>query len=164
MTTVRASTPMYLLSRKIKAMGVKMVLSGEGSDEIFGGAERLRKRGEPYVRGADPSFHRQDTCISTPRPIARHSTRNVSVESKTSIRPTVCVPTSEQGFVLPSLIQRCRQFYRSTMAWGLEARVPFLDKTFLEVAMNIDPKEKLFSKGTSQEVDQDGLPKMEKVD
>lgn len=49
------------------------------------------------------------------------------------------------------------------MAWGLEARVPFLDKTFLEVAMNIDPKEKLFSKGTSQEVDQDGLPKMEKV-
>ena len=48
------------------------------------------------------------------------------------------------------------------MAWGLEARVPFLDKAFLEVAMNIDPKEKQFSKGTSQEVDDDGRPKMEK--
>ena len=49
------------------------------------------------------------------------------------------------------------------MAWGLEARVPFLDKQFLEVAMNIDPKEKMFSKGSSQEFDQDGCPKMEKV-
>lgn len=49
------------------------------------------------------------------------------------------------------------------MAWGLEARVPFLDKKFLEVAMNIDPKEKMFSKGSSQEVDEDGCPKMEKV-
>lgn len=49
------------------------------------------------------------------------------------------------------------------MAWGLEARVPFLDKAFLEVAMNIDAKEKMFSKGSSQEVDEDGSPKMEKV-
>ena len=49
------------------------------------------------------------------------------------------------------------------MAWGLEARVPFLDKTFLEVAMNIDPKEKMFSKGSTQEVDEDGCPKMEKA-
>lgn len=49
------------------------------------------------------------------------------------------------------------------MAWGLEARVPFLDKAFLEVAMNIDVKEKMFSKGSSQEVDEDGCPKMEKV-
>ena len=48
------------------------------------------------------------------------------------------------------------------MAWGLEARVPFLDKTFLEVAMNIDPKEKMFSKGSTQEFDEDGCPKMEK--
>jgi hypothetical protein len=48
------------------------------------------------------------------------------------------------------------------MAWGLEARVPFLDKAFLEVSMNIDPKEKTFSKGAAQEVDQDGCPKMEK--
>ena len=49
------------------------------------------------------------------------------------------------------------------MAWGLEARVPFLDKTFLEVAMNISPEEKMFSKGKSQAVDEDGQPKMEKV-
>lgn len=49
------------------------------------------------------------------------------------------------------------------MAWGLEARVPFLDKAFLEVAMNINPEEKMFSKGTSQQVDEDGCPKMEKV-
>jgi len=48
------------------------------------------------------------------------------------------------------------------MAWGLEARVPFLDKAFLEVAMSVDPKEKQFSKGTSQETDKDGCPKMEK--
>lgn len=52
---------------------------------------------------------------------------------------------------------------RSTMAWGLEARVPFLDKAFLEIAMNIDPAEKMFSKGIQQEVDADGCPKMEKV-
>ena len=49
------------------------------------------------------------------------------------------------------------------MAWGLEARVPFLDKKFLEVAMNIDLKEKMFSKGASQQVDEDGCPRMEKV-
>lgn len=53
--------------------------------------------------------------------------------------------------------------FRSTMAWGLEARVPFLDKSFLEVAMNVDPKEKMFHKGASQAVDEDGCPKMEKV-
>jgi asparagine synthase (glutamine-hydrolysing) len=49
------------------------------------------------------------------------------------------------------------------MAWGLEARVPFLDKKFLEVAMNIDPKDKTFSKGELEQKDADGLPKMEKV-
>jgi asparagine synthase (glutamine-hydrolysing) len=49
------------------------------------------------------------------------------------------------------------------MAWGLEARVPFLDKAFLEVAMNIDPRNKMFSKGADQQVDEDGRPKMEKV-
>lgn len=49
------------------------------------------------------------------------------------------------------------------MAWGLEARVPFLDKQFLEVAMNIDPSEKAFAKGAKQENDEDGCPKMEKV-
>lgn len=49
------------------------------------------------------------------------------------------------------------------MAWGLEARVPFLDKAFLEVAMNVDPAEKQFSKGSQQEFDEDGRPRMEKV-
>lgn len=49
------------------------------------------------------------------------------------------------------------------MAWGLEARVPFLDRAFLDVAMNIDPKEKMFSKGKEQSVDEDGRPRMEKV-
>lgn len=49
------------------------------------------------------------------------------------------------------------------MAWGLEARVPFLDKAFLDVAMNIDPAAKMFSKGSQQEFDEDGNPKMEKV-
>ena len=49
------------------------------------------------------------------------------------------------------------------MAWGLEARVPFLDKSFLDIAMNVDPKEKMFSKGSQQQVDEDGCPKMEKV-
>ena len=49
------------------------------------------------------------------------------------------------------------------MAWGLEARVPFLDKAFLDVAMDIDPTAKQFSKGSSQEFDEDGKPKMEKV-
>ena len=49
------------------------------------------------------------------------------------------------------------------MAWGLEARVPFLDKQFLEVAMNVDPKHKMYSKGASQETDENGCPKMEKV-
>jgi asparagine synthase (glutamine-hydrolysing) len=49
------------------------------------------------------------------------------------------------------------------MAWGLEARVPFLDKTFLDVSMNVDPKQKMFSKGSTQELDQDGRPLMEKV-
>ena len=49
------------------------------------------------------------------------------------------------------------------MAWGLEARVPFLDKAFLDVAMSIAPQEKMFGKGSNQQVDEDGCPKMEKV-
>ncbi|TRM57543.1 hypothetical protein BD626DRAFT_514250 [Schizophyllum amplum] len=120
-TTVRASTPMYLLSRKIKAMGVKMVLSGEGSDEVFGGY--LYFHAAPDAT----SFHQE--CV----------------------RRVKNLHTSD-----------CLRANKSTMAWGLEARVPFLDKSFLETAMNIDPKEKLFSKGSQQEFDEDGCPKMEK--
>ncbi|ANB11717.1 asparagine synthase (glutamine-hydrolyzing) 2 [Sugiyamaella lignohabitans] len=101
-TTIRASTPMYLLSRKIKAQGVKMVLSGEGSDEIFGG----------YLYfGAAPSkedFHQE------------------SVSRVKNLHYADCLRAN-----------------KSTMAWGLEARVPFLDKEFLEVAMAIDPQDKM---------------------
>ncbi|KXN85460.1 putative asparagine synthetase [glutamine-hydrolyzing] [Leucoagaricus sp. SymC.cos] len=120
-TTVRASTPMYLLSRKIKAMGVKMVLSGEGSDEIFGGY--LYFHAAPDAK----SFHQE------------------------SIRRVKNLHTAD-----------CLRANKSTMAWGLEARVPFLDKAFLDVTMNIDPKEKMFSKGSTQELDADGCPRMEK--
>lgn len=101
-TTIRALTPMYLLSRKIKAQGVKMVLSGEGSDEIFGG----------YLYfGAAPSadeFHTE--CIKR--------VKNLHLSD-------------------------CLRANKLTLAWGLEARVPFLDKQFLELALNIDPKEKV---------------------
>lgn len=120
-TTVRASTPMYLLSRKIKAMGVKMVLSGEGSDEILGGY--LYFHAAPDRK----SFHQE--CV----------------------RRVKNLHTSD-----------CLRANKSTMAWGLEARVPFLDKAFLEVAMTVDAKEKMFSKGKDQEIDEDGRPKMEK--
>ncbi|EGN95419.1 hypothetical protein SERLA73DRAFT_186400 [Serpula lacrymans var. lacrymans S7.3] len=120
-TTVRASTPMYLLSRKIKAMGVKMVLSGEGSDEILGGYLYF------HAAPDSQSFHQE------------------------TVRRVKNLHTSD-----------CLRANKSTMAWGLEARVPFLDKAFLEVAMNIDAKDKMFSKGASQEVDADGRPKMEK--
>ncbi|KAH7923877.1 asparagine synthase [Leucogyrophana mollusca] len=120
-TTVRASTPMYLLSRKIKAMGVKMVLSGEGSDEILGGYLYF------HAAPDSASFHQE--CI----------------------RRVKNLHTAD-----------CLRANKSTMAWGLEARVPFLDKAFLEVAMNVDAKEKMFSKGAEQKVDDDGCPKMEK--
>ncbi|KAF8628427.1 hypothetical protein AX15_003948 [Amanita polypyramis BW_CC] len=120
-TTVRASTPMYLLSRKIKATGVKMVLSGEGSDEIFGGY--LYFHAAPDRK----SFHQE--CV----------------------RRVKNLHTSD-----------CLRANKSTMAWGLEARVPFLDKAFLEVAMNINAKEKMFSKGKDVSIDEDGRPKMEK--
>jgi len=120
-TTVRASTPMYLLSRKIKAMGVKMVLSGEGSDEILGGY--LYFHAAPDA----PAFHQE--CVKR--------VKNLHTAD-------------------------CLRANKSTMAWGLEARVPFLDKAFLEVAMNIDPKEKMFAKGSSQTYDADGRPRMEK--
>jgi asparagine synthase (glutamine-hydrolysing) len=120
-TTVRASTPMYLLSRKIKAMGVKMVLSGEGSDEIFGGYLYFHAAPNPK------DFH--DECVKR--------VKNLHTAD-------------------------CLRANKSTMAWGLEARVPFLDKKFLEVAMNTDPATKMFSKGSAQKTDADGRPVMEK--
>ncbi|KAG8867347.1 asparagine synthetase [Serendipita sp. 405] len=120
-TTVRASTPMYLLSRKIKAMGVKMVLSGEGSDEILGGY--LYFHAAPDAA----SFHEE------------------------TVKRVQNLHTSD-----------CLRANKSTMAWGLEARVPFLDKAFLDVAMTINPEQKMFGKGAEQQVDGDGCPIMEK--
>ena len=105
-TTIRASTPMFLLSRKIKAMGVKMVLSGEGSDEIFGG----------YLY-----FH------AAPDKAAFHAE---------TVRRIKNLHLSD-----------CLRANKSTAAWGVEARVPFLDKQFLENTMNIDPKEKMIVPG-----------------
>lgn len=104
-TTIRASTPMYLLSRKIKGMGVKMVLSGEGSDEIFGG----------YLY-----FH------AAPDREAFH--------------------TETVRRVKNLHLADCLRANKSTSAWGVEARVPFLDKQFLETAMGVDPKEKMITK------------------
>ncbi|KAL9621098.1 MAG: hypothetical protein Q9160_004483 [Pyrenula sp. 1 TL-2023] len=105
-TTIRASTPMFLLSRKIKALGVKMVLSGEGSDEIFGGYLYF------HAAPDKDSFHAE-----TVRRI-----KNLHLAD-------------------------CLRANKSTSAWGVEARVPFLDKQFLEVAMNVDPQEKLIAGG-----------------
>ncbi|KAK4549794.1 Asparagine synthetase [Oleoguttula mirabilis] len=104
-TTIRASTPMFLLARKIKAMGVKMVLSGEGSDEIFGGY--LYFHNAPDKK----AFHEE-------------TVRRV------------------QNLHLAD----CLRANKSTSAWGVEARVPFLDKEFLDVSMNIDPQEKMITK------------------
>ena len=101
-TTIRASTPMFLLSRKIKAMGVKMVLSGEGSDEIFGGYL--------YFGNAPGAKEFHEECV--------RRVKNLHLAD-------------------------CLRANKSTAAWGVEARVPFLDKSFLDVAMDIDPKDKM---------------------
>jgi len=103
-TTVRASTPMYLLARRIKALGVKMVLSGEGADEIFGG----------YLY----FFHAKDK----------------EAFHKETVRRVGLLHTAD-----------CLRANKSTMAWGVETRVPFLDKEFLEVALGFDPEEKRFN-------------------
>ncbi|RYN57088.1 Asparagine synthetase [glutamine-hydrolyzing] 2 [Alternaria tenuissima] len=104
-TTIRASTPMFLLSRKIKAMGVKMVLSGEGSDEIFGGYLYFHNAPDKAA------FHQE--CI--------RRVKNLHLAD-------------------------CLRANKSTSAWGVEARVPFLDKDFLNTAMNIDPQDKIIDR------------------
>lgn len=105
-TTVRASTPMYLMARKIRAMGVKMVLSGEGADEIFGG----------YLY-----FHK-------------------APNSKEFFEETVRKIENLH-------LYDCLRANKSTAAWGVEARVPFLDREFLDVAMSIDAEHKLIKPG-----------------
>ncbi|MDO5608331.1 MAG: asparagine synthase B [Capnocytophaga sp.] len=103
-TTVRASTPMYLMARVIKSMGIKMVLSGEGSDELFGGylyfhkAPNAREFHEETVRKLD-KLHMYD----------------------------------------------CLRANKSLMAWGIEGRVPFLDKEFIDVAMRLNPQDKMIT-------------------
>ena len=101
-TTVRASTPMYLLARVIKSMGIKMVLSGEGADEIFGGYLYFHKA--PNAR----EFHEE-----TVRKIGKLH------------------------------LYDCLRANKALSAWGIEGRVPFLDKEFLDVAMRINPESKM---------------------
>ena len=101
-TTIRASTPMYLLARVIKSMGIKMVLSGEGADEIFGGYLYFHKA--PSAR----DFHEE-----TVRKLSKLH------------------------------LYDCLRANKSLAAWGVEGRVPFLDKEFLDVAMSVNPEEKL---------------------
>ncbi|MBP5134622.1 MAG: asparagine synthase B [Paludibacteraceae bacterium] len=101
-TTVRASTPMYLLARVIKSMGIKMVLSGEGADEIFGGYLYFHKA--PSAK----AFHEE-----TVRKLSK------------------------------LYLYDCLRANKSLAAWGVEGRVPFLDKEFLDVAMRTNPEAKM---------------------
>ena len=101
-TTVRASTPMYLLARVIKSMGIKMVLSGEGADEVFGGYLYFHKAPDAKA------FHEE-----TVRKIGK------------------------------LYLYDCLRANKSLSAWGVEGRVPFLDKEFLDVAMRLNPEAKM---------------------
>ena len=101
-TTVRASTPMYLLARVIKSMGIKMVLSGEGADEVFGGYLYFHKA--PDAR----AFHEE-----TVRKLSKLH------------------------------LYDCLRANKALSAWGVEGRVPFLDKEFLDVAMRLNPQAKM---------------------
>ena len=105
-TTVRASTPMYLLSRYIKSMGVKMVLSGEGADEIFGGYLYFHKA--PNAE----EFHKE-----TVRKLSKLH------------------------------LYDCLRANKSLASWGVEGRVPFLDKEFMDVAMRLNPADKMAGNG-----------------
>jgi asparagine synthase (glutamine-hydrolysing) len=105
-TTVRASTPMYLLGRVIKSMGIKMVLSGEGSDELFGGYLYFHKA--PDAK----SFHEE-----TVRKLGKLH------------------------------LYDCLRANKSLAAWGVEGRVPFLDKEFMDVAMRLNPEDKMAKNG-----------------
>ena len=103
-TTVRASTPMYLMARMIKSMGIKMVLSGEGADELFGGYLYFHKAPNPK------EFHKE------------------------TVRK------------LEKLYQYdCLRANKSLAAWGIEGRVPFLDKEFIDIAMKINPADKMIT-------------------
>ena len=103
-TTIRASTPMYLMARVIKSMGIKMVLSGEGADELFGGYLYFHKA--PNAR----EFHEE-----TVRKLSKLH------------------------------MYDCLRANKSLASWGIEGRVPFLDKEFMDVAMRINPQDKMIN-------------------
>lgn len=103
-TTVRASTPMYLMARVIKSMGIKMVLSGEGADELFGGYLYFHKA--PNAK----EFHEE------------------TVRKLSKLHQYDCLRAN-----------------KSLAAWGIEGRVPFLDKEFIDVAMKINPQDKMIN-------------------
>lgn len=105
-TTIRASTPMYLMARVIKSMGIKMVLSGEGADELFGGYLYFHKA--PNAK----EFHEE-----TVRKLSKLH------------------------------MYDCLRANKSLAAWGIEGRVPFLDKEFMDVAMRINPEDKMIKDG-----------------
>ncbi|MEN6456521.1 MAG: asparagine synthase B [Prolixibacteraceae bacterium] len=105
-TTIRASTPMYMMARVIRSMGIKMVLSGEGTDEVFGGYLYFHKAPNPE------EFHKE-----TLRKINKLN------------------------------LYDCLRANKSLAAWGVEGRVPFLDKEFLDVAMRLNPKDKMAGNG-----------------
>ncbi|NRF31851.1 asparagine synthase B [Vibrio coralliilyticus] len=105
-TTIRASTPMFLMGRKIKAMGIKMVLSGEGADEIFGGYLYFHKA--PNAK----EFHEE------------------------TVRKLLALNMFD-----------CARANKSLAAWGVEGRVPFLDKEFIDVAMRLNPEDKMCGNG-----------------
>jgi len=103
-TTIRASTPMFLMARAIKSLGIKMVLSGEGADEIFGGYLYFHKA------PSEDELHQE------------------TVRKLASLHKYDCLRAN-----------------KSLAAWGIEGRVPFLDKQFLDVAMRLNPKDKMIS-------------------
>ena len=103
-TTIRASTPMFLMARAIKSLGIKMVLSGEGADELFGGYLYFHKA--PSAR----DFH--DETVRKLNKLHQYD---------------------------------CLRANKSLAAWGIEGRVPFLDKEFIDVAMRINPKDKMIT-------------------
>lgn len=103
-TTIRASTPMYLMARVIKSMGIKMVLSGEGADELFGGYLYFHKAPSPK------EFHEE------------------TVRKLNKLHMYDCLRAN-----------------KSLAAWGIEGRVPFLDKEFMDVAMRINPNDKMIN-------------------
>jgi len=117
-TTIRASTPMFLLARAIKAMGIKMVLSGEGADEIFGG----------YLY-----FHKAPTA----KDLHEETVRKLDQLH----------------------MYDCLRANKSLASWGIEGRVPFLDKEFMDVAMRLNSKDKMIISGQDSDMSKQAMEK-----